>query len=225
MQTARPRALVLAGLALLAAGCGARTARPVEAGPGVCREAFYRGRYEPASAAREAGDRGPRSFRASVRRCPGGALLVELRGAVGGSQLLAAVRGDRVRLVLAGERAVVDGQDTSTLWERWTGLPISGALLTAALDAAAGGETEREAAGWRVRVPAGGPGETFPARAEADGPGGARIELERQSERPARTTTAWPDVPAGFRHVVEPADGGPQVRGGEPRGPVQRGAA
>jgi hypothetical protein len=204
MRAARPRALLLTGLALLAAGCSARVAQPVSEEPGGCREAFYRGRYQPGPTAQEAGDRASRSFRASVRRCPDGALLVELRGAVGGSQMLAAVRDGRVRLVLAGQRAVVDGPDTPALWERWTGLPISGALLTAALDAAGGGEGDREAAGWRVRVPAGAPGEAFPARAEARGPGGARIELERQSERPSRAPATWPEVPAGFRLVLEP---------------------
>jgi hypothetical protein len=203
MRVARPRALVLGGLALLAAGCSARVAQPAGAVPAGCREAFYRGRYQPGSAAAGPGERGPRSFRASVRRCADGALLVELRGVVGGSQLLAAVRDGRARLVLAGERAVVDGEDTPALWERWTGLPISGALLAVALDAAGGESTEREAAGWRVHVPAGAPGETFPARAEADGPDGARIELVRQAERPSRSTTAGPEVPAGFRHVVE----------------------
>lgn len=225
MRAARPRALFLAGLALAAAGCSARAAKPGEAAPGGCREAFYRGRYQPGSAAPEAGERGPRSFRASVRRCADGALLIELRGAVGGSQLLAGVRDGGARLVLAAERTVVDGRDTPALWERWTGLPINGALLAAALDAAGGGRTEREAAGWLVRVPAGTPGETFPARAEADGPGGARIELERQSERPARATIAWPEVPAGFRLVAEPDGVPPQSRGGGSRRSVARGAA
>ena len=225
MRTARPRALFLAGLALLATGCSARAAKPGDAAPGGCREAFYRGRYQPGPAGPEAGDRGPRSFRASVRRCADGALLVELRGAVGGSQLLAGVRDGQARLVLAGERTVVDGRDTPALWERWTGLPISGALLTAALDATGGGEAGRESAGWRVRVPAGAPGETFPARAEADGPGGARIELERLSERPARTTTAWPEVPAGFRVVAEPDGAAPQAWGGGARCSGRRGAA
>ncbi len=216
MPVARARALLLAVLALAAAGCSARPARPDSVDAAACREAFYRGRYQPGTGAPAAADRGPRSFRASVRRCADGALLVELRGAVGGSQLLAAVRDGRVRLVLAGDRTVVDGRDEPALWERWTGLPISGALLTAALDATAGGQTEREAAGWRVLVLAGLPGEAFPARAEATGTDGARIELERQSERPARATTAWPEVPAGFRRVVEPEGTAPQAWGRRP---------
>lgn len=212
MRDALPRALLLAGLALLAAGCSARAAKPGVAPPGGCREAFYRGHYQPGSAAPDPGERGPRSFRASVRRCADGALLIELRGAIGGSQLLAGVRGGQARLVLAGERTVVDGRDTPALWERWTGLPVSGALLAAALDAPGDGQAEREAAGWRVRVPAGVPGEAFPARADAEGPDGARLDLERQSERPARATTAWPEVPAGFRLVVEPDGAPPQAR-------------
>jgi hypothetical protein len=210
MRAGLRRAACLAGLALLVAGCAARVAAPGEPGPGsACREGFYRGKYEPGTAAPEAAasgaaGRSPRAFRASVRRCVDGALLVELRGAVGGAQLVAAIRDGRARLVLAGERTVVDGEDSPALWERWTGLPISGALLAAALDGAADPTTEREAAGWRVRVQAGAAGESFPVRAEATGPGGARIELVRQSERPARAAFAWPEVPAGFRLVGEP---------------------
>ena len=157
MRAGLRRAACLAGLALLAAGCAARVASPGEPGPGsACREGFYRGKYEPGTVAPEAAasgaaGRSPRAFRASVRRCVDGALLVELRGAVGGAQLVAAVRDGRARLVLAGERTVVDGEDSPALWERWTGLPISGALLAAALDGAADPATEREAAGWRVR--------------------------------------------------------------------------
>ncbi|MCU0222743.1 MAG: hypothetical protein MUF27_01445 [Acidobacteria bacterium] len=213
MRAGLRRAAWLAGLALLAAGCAARLAAPGEPGPGApCREGFYRGKYAPGAAAPEspppgAAGRGPRAFRASVRRCADGALLVELRGAVGGAQLLAAVHDGRVRLVLSGERTVIDGDDSPALWERWTGLPISGALLAAALDGVAAGATEREAAGWRVRVQAGAAGESFPARADAAGPGGARLELVRQSERPAREAFAWPEVPAGFRLVGEPGGG------------------
>ncbi len=225
MPVARTRALLLAALAIAAAGCSARAARPGSVDAGTCREASYRGRYQPGAGAPEGAERGPRSFRASVRRCADGALLVELRGAVGGSQLLAAVRDGQVRLVLAGDRTVVDGPDVPALWERWTGLPISGTLLTAALDATQGGQSERAAAGWRVTVPAGAPGETFPARADATGPGGARIELERQSERPARATTTWPEVPAGFRRVVEPESADPQARGGSAPRKAREGAA
>jgi hypothetical protein len=58
-----------------------------------------------------------------------------------------------------------------------------------------------------VRVQAGATGESFPARADAAGPGGARFELVRQSERPARAAFAWPEVPAGFRLVGEPGGG------------------
>ncbi|MCU0231860.1 MAG: hypothetical protein MUC67_10865 [Acidobacteria bacterium] len=204
MLTPRPGPALALAAALLAAGCSARVARPTAPAAAGCREASYRGRYEPRPDVAEGAAKGPRSFRASVRRCADGALLVELRGAVGGAQLLAAVRAGRVRLVLARERTVVDGVDSPALWERWTGLPISGALLAAALDATESGPTEREAAGWRVRVLAGAAGESFPARADADGPGGARIVLERQSERPARDGMTWPDVPAGFRLLVEP---------------------
>lgn len=201
-------------IALLAGGCSARSARIESPGGVACREAFYRGRYLPAvaSGADDARD-DRRSFRASVRYCVDGALLVELRGAVGGAQLVAGVRGEEVRLVIGRERLVVDGRDDAALWERWTGVPLTGRMLAAALAPGSVDGRTREVGGWSVRVEGGRPAGAFPAAAAAEGPRGERLSLELQSEREAlRPGSAWPEVPPGFRLLSEPES---RVRPGE----------
>lgn len=216
MRARGVRAPSLAGLValamsvLLGSGCSSRRARiePVPVPP--CREAFYRGMYEGAP---PPGSSGPheerRSFRASVRRCDGRTLLIELRGAIGGAQLVAGIRGEEVRLVIGRERLVVDGPDDPTLWDRWTGVPITGQMLSAALTPESGGSAAREVGGWAVRVRAPAAGGSFPAGAEAAGPGGERLTLELQSERATSAGTAWPAIPKGFRLEADPGSGTP----------------
>ncbi len=185
------------------AGC-ATTRRPVATGPDGCLDADYRGSFREAARPDD-----PRNFRMSARVCgPGTPVVLELRGAVGGAALVAAVRpGEDVRLLFPSRRLYADGPDEPDFWRRFTGVALDGRLLRGLADegASAGDGGWQAPPGWTAEIAPAPAGERLPARLEARSAAGDGLRLEKTRERPSRAPAAWPEVPRGFR-PAQPAD-------------------
>ncbi len=146
------------------------------------------------------------SGRLVVRACRDGRLLAEVRGRVGAPVLVAAVRGGRVRLLLPRRREAVDGPDVAATWERWTGIPLPGAMLLERRSRREGGRRSFRVGAWSGNVawaPAGEDACPYPVRLAARDEGGGFLVAERIRARPARAAPAWPPVPPGFVHRRE----------------------
>jgi len=204
------------GALMVAAGCAAGpaprgTPGVPTAGP-ACWDLRYRVRFADGE------QRG--SGRLVVRACRDGRLLAEVRGRVGAPVLVAAVRDGRVRLLLPRRREAVDGPDVAATWERWTGIPLPGALFLERRSQAAGGERAFRVGGWSGDVawaPAAEDPCPYPVRLVARDAGGGFLVAERTRARPARAAPTWPPVPRGFvHHREEGSVPAASSRGGEP---------
>lgn len=185
--------LAVVVLALVAFGCattgGARDASSSAAATesaAACVDVVYRARVRDA----ESGDE--RRVKIRARACQDGAIVAEVRGAVGAAGLVAAVREGQARLLLLGEREAIDGPDEPWFWMRVTGVPFSGAWLI--------GEPRTETAGsYTIRIE-GRHRETFvPESIEVTEPSGRRVvTLTRDTVRAADAPPRWPEIPARF---------------------------
>ncbi len=194
------RALTLAVLLLAGAAAPGCRSVPVEpaapAGP-RCVDGSFHGRFDPGD------DESPtRRLRVNARSCPDGAVLLEVRGSVGGAVLVAAVDRGRVLLLLPRERRAVSGPSASrALWETETGLPFDGQLVRE-LFASSSGEpvSESRLGAWTVRLERAA-GEPFPERLAAWHEAGMRLDLARRSLRPAPGAVVPPEVPDDFEQI------------------------
>jgi hypothetical protein len=201
MRAAARAALVV----LLAWGAGCTTVRHAppaasgEAAPaGRCRDGEYRGSFKGA------GRHSRQSFRLSARLCTGGGALLEFRGVIGGAGLVAGVKpGEAVRLLFPSRRLAVDGPDAPWFWEKWTGVPFDGSLVTRL---AASTPPPAAAGGWSARVAPPPAGETLPARLDAKDDRGSVISLRKTAEKASPSDDAWPEPAPGFRVRKDPGD-------------------
>jgi len=124
---------------------------------------------------------------------------VEVRGAVGGPVLVSGIEGDRVCLLLPRERRAAIGRvDDSSLWREEIGFPFSGRVLLELARPVVEDGGAATVSDWHVKLGVPPPGERLPSRLEADGEDGARLVLEKTSERPARGVSTWPKIPESF---------------------------
>ena len=197
----RARGLVTAsaGVALFQAvllGCATTTGTSVTGlRDTLCVDGSFSGRFSPA----ETGEP-QRRLRIAARSCPAGALHVEVRGAVGGPVLVATVREGLMTLLLPRERRAVEGPaEDRRIWEAETGLPFDGNLLREMLAPGAAG-FRGPVGDWRLELvdDAGG---RFPDSLVAVHSGGARLTVEKRSERPAEAGLGEPPVPDDFELV------------------------
>ncbi|MDQ7006932.1 MAG: hypothetical protein Q9Q40_06845 [Acidobacteriota bacterium] len=171
--------LLLLGGAVGCAGAR-RAATPPETGG--CIDYRLRARWEAPPGERSA------TARIALRHCPSGGIVFEVRGRVAGAVLAGAAGGGRLRLLFPRRRVVVDGADTEATWKRWTGLPLTAALLE---DLLRGREPETLGT-WR-RVP------ESEADLEVLSQAGGRLRLWKTRQRPSGQGFRWPAVPAGWR--------------------------
>ncbi|GEM_PF-4246594 len=216
MTTRTASALLLLGFGLPGlTACAVRKPIATEASPSLEAVAAgerpligrFSGRFHPA---RNAEDRGrSRRFVMDVERRRRGEAVIRIRGRVAGTALIALLRGGRVELLFRRERQAVTGPDTPAVWMRWTGLPLSGKIVEAALYPDSEGVVESQIHGWRVTIDPPARGEFLPTRASALGADGARLELTKTSEKPGGFSP-WPVIPASFRIVEVDESGDPR---------------
>lgn len=129
-------------------------------------------------------------------------LLLEVRGFAGPAVLAGAVANGRARIVLAGERQVVDGPDDERFWARLTGVPISGELLRHLLSPDRERARLPRIAGWQVREIDASRSSEFPRQVVLTRDA-ARLELTLNEIGALPRLPQWPGVPNGFELVED----------------------